>query len=193
MLSIHPLLLFFSLPPLFSASLHPYHVISTSNHQLALTSSLSVSYLFDPVGGTLSRHASLPTQRHQLLSRAPHSSSLSSAPQTDDSYTLYTPNNPHMALPHAIGLSANPAGDRNSVGSTGSVGSTRSAGSGQSTESNTALNGQHHQTTALPDTAKPAPSAGDSGQPVPNKQPDLTAGRNTSHFSHYCYVPQHFS
>ncbi|XP_070958310.1 caskin-2-like isoform X7 [Oncorhynchus clarkii lewisi] len=67
------------------------------------------------------------------------------------------------------------AGDRNSVGSTGSVGSTRSAGSGQSTESNTALNGQHHQTTALPDTAKPAPSAGDSGQPVPNKQPDLTA------------------
>ncbi|CDQ85437.1 unnamed protein product, partial [Oncorhynchus mykiss] len=67
------------------------------------------------------------------------------------------------------------AGDRNSVGSTGSVGSTRSAGSGQSTESNTAVNGQHHQTTALPDTAKPAPSAGDSGQPVPNKQPDLTA------------------
>ncbi|KAM9473395.1 caskin-2-like isoform 5-T5 [Salvelinus alpinus] len=151
-------------------------------------------------GGTLSRHASLPTQRHQLLSRSPLSSSLSSAPQTDDSYTLYTPNNPHLALPHAIGLSANPgrppsslsqpgcplediwvlrnshtAGDRNSVGSTGSVGSTRSAGSGQSTESNTAPNGQHHQTTALPDTAKPAPSAGDSGQPVPNKQPDLTA------------------
>ncbi|XP_029622178.1 caskin-2-like isoform X3 [Salmo trutta] len=126
-------------------------------------------------GGTLSRHASLPTQRHQLLSRAPLSSSLSSAPQTDDSYTLYTPNNPHLALPHAIGLSANPAGDRNSVGSTGSVGSTRSAGSGQSTESNTAPNGQHQQTTALPDTAKPAPSAGDSGQPVPNKQPDLTA------------------
>nr|XP_046159614.1 caskin-2-like isoform X3 [Oncorhynchus gorbuscha] len=152
-------------------------------------------------GGTLSRHASLPTQRHQLLSRAPLSSSLSSAPQTDDSYTMYTPNNPHMALSHAIGLSANPgrppsslsqpgcplediwvlrnshtaAGDRNSVGSTGSVGSTRSAGSGQSTESNTALNGQHHQTTALPDTAKPAPSAGDSGQPVHNKQPDLTA------------------
>uniref|UniRef100_A0A673XA25 CASK interacting protein 2 n=1 Tax=Salmo trutta TaxID=8032 RepID=A0A673XA25_SALTR len=45
-------------------------------------------------------------------------------------------------------------GDRNSVGSTGSVGSTRSAGSGQSTESNTAPNGQHQQTTALPDTAK---------------------------------------
>uniref|UniRef100_A0A8C8IMQ7 Caskin-2 n=1 Tax=Oncorhynchus tshawytscha TaxID=74940 RepID=A0A8C8IMQ7_ONCTS len=51
-------------------------------------------------------------------------------------------------------ISRRSAGDRNSVGSTGSVGSTRSAGSGQSTESNTALNGQHHQTTALPDTAK---------------------------------------
>ncbi|XP_045571186.1 caskin-2 isoform X6 [Salmo salar] len=72
-------------------------------------------------------------------------------------------------------ISRRSAGDRNSVGSTGSVGSTRSAGSGQSTESNTAPNGQHQQTTALPDTAKPAPSAGDSGQPVPNKQPDLTA------------------
>ncbi|XP_041719578.2 caskin-2 isoform X6 [Coregonus clupeaformis] len=74
-------------------------------------------------------------------------------------------------------ISRRSAGDRNSVGSTGSVGSTRSAGSGQSTESNnnTAPNGLHHQTTALPDTAKPAPSAGDSGQPVLNKQPDLTA------------------
>uniref|UniRef100_A0A3P8YML0 CASK interacting protein 2 n=1 Tax=Esox lucius TaxID=8010 RepID=A0A3P8YML0_ESOLU len=108
-------------------------------------------------GGTLSRHASLPTQRQQLLSRAPLSSSLSSAPQTDDSYTLYAPNNPHLALPHANGLSANPAGDRNSVGSTGSVGSTRSAGSGQSTESNNnnpAPNGPQHQTSSLPDTAK---------------------------------------
>ncbi|KAJ7989398.1 hypothetical protein DPEC_G00304130 [Dallia pectoralis] len=127
-------------------------------------------------GGTLSRHASLPTQRQQLLSRAPLSSSLSSAPQTDDSYTLYTPNNPHLVLPHVIGLSANTAGDRNSVGSTGSVGSTRSAGSGQSTESNNnnslAPNGPQHQTSSLPDTAKvqPAPSAGDS-----NKQPDQTA------------------
>ncbi|XP_041757464.2 caskin-2 isoform X4 [Coregonus clupeaformis] len=82
-------------------------------------------------------------------------------------------------------ISRRSAGDRNSVGSTGSVGSTRSAGSGQSTESNnnTAPNGPHHQTTAVPDTAKvldqllfqPAPSAGDSGQPVLNKQPDLTA------------------
>ncbi|XP_036794516.1 caskin-2-like isoform X7 [Oncorhynchus mykiss] len=77
--------------------------------------------------------------------------------------------------PNIVEVISRRSGDRNSVGSTGSVGSTRSAGSGQSTESNTALNGQHHQTTALPDTAKPAPSAGDSGQPVPNKQPDLTA------------------
>ncbi|KAM9473406.1 caskin-2-like isoform 16-T16 [Salvelinus alpinus] len=77
--------------------------------------------------------------------------------------------------PNIVEVISRRSGDRNSVGSTGSVGSTRSAGSGQSTESNTAPNGQHHQTTALPDTAKPAPSAGDSGQPVPNKQPDLTA------------------
>ncbi|XP_041719579.2 caskin-2 isoform X7 [Coregonus clupeaformis] len=79
--------------------------------------------------------------------------------------------------PNIVEVISRRSGDRNSVGSTGSVGSTRSAGSGQSTESNnnTAPNGLHHQTTALPDTAKPAPSAGDSGQPVLNKQPDLTA------------------
>ncbi|KAM7387592.1 hypothetical protein PAMA_009961 [Pampus argenteus] len=57
-------------------------------------------------GGTLSRHASLPTQRQQLLSRAPLSSSLSSAPQTDDSYTLYAPPT-HVVLPIANGLTAN--------------------------------------------------------------------------------------
>lgn len=56
-------------------------------------------------GGTLSRHASLPTQRQQLLSRAPLSSSLSSAPQTDDSYTLYAPPT-HVVLPLANGLTA---------------------------------------------------------------------------------------
>ncbi|XP_070703297.1 caskin-2-like [Pempheris klunzingeri] len=121
-------------------------------------------------GGTLSRHASLPTQRQQLLSRAPLSSGLSSAPQTDDSYTLYAPPT-HVVLPLANGLTTNTglspsrlsqsefpfediwvlrdschAGDRNSVGSTGSVGSTRSAGSGQSTESNNAPNGLQHNT-----------------------------------------------
>ncbi|KAM6957122.1 caskin-2 [Aplochiton taeniatus] len=146
-------------------------------------------------GGTLSRHASLPTQRQQLLSRAPLSSGLSSAaPQTDDSYTLYAPAS-HLALPHVNGLAANTgvlprgplqdiwvlrnshtAGDRNSVGSTGSVGSTRSAGSGQSTESNTAPNGLHPN-TARPDTpSKQAPSAGDSVHPDPSKQPEQTAG-----------------
>uniref|UniRef100_A0A673ZBW2 Caskin-2 n=1 Tax=Salmo trutta TaxID=8032 RepID=A0A673ZBW2_SALTR len=114
-------------------------------------------HIHDSQRGT-DRVGYFPPNIVEVISRrsgqAPLSSSLSSAPQTDDSYTLYTPNNPHLALPHAIGLSANPAGDRNSVGSTGSVGSTRSAGSGQSTESNTAPNGQHQQTTALPDTAK---------------------------------------
>uniref|UniRef100_A0A3Q2R1N1 CASK interacting protein 2 n=1 Tax=Fundulus heteroclitus TaxID=8078 RepID=A0A3Q2R1N1_FUNHE len=90
-------------------------------------------------GGTLSRHASLPTQRQPLPSRAPLSSSLSSAPHTDDSYSLYAPPT-HVVQPLPN------AGDRNSVVSTGSVGSTRSAGSGQSTESNSAPNGQQHGT-----------------------------------------------
>uniref|UniRef100_A0A8C9X8F4 CASK interacting protein 2 n=1 Tax=Sander lucioperca TaxID=283035 RepID=A0A8C9X8F4_SANLU len=117
-------------------------------------------------GGTLSRHASLPTQRQQQLSRPPLSCSLSSAPQTDDSYTLYAPPT-HVVLPLANGLATNTAGDRNSVGSTGSVGSTRSAGSGQSTESNNAPNGLQHN---------PAPSAGDSGNSDCSKQPDHPAG-----------------
>ncbi|CAL8273895.1 unnamed protein product [Lota lota] len=120
-------------------------------------------------GGTLSRHASLPAQRQQLLPRSPLTSSLSSAPQTDDSYTLYAPVHVHVnGLRDNAGINpstpARPpstcslqdvwvlrdpcvAGDRNSVGSTGSVGSIRSAGSGQSTESTTASappNGLHH-------------------------------------------------
>ncbi|XP_027141109.1 caskin-2 isoform X3 [Larimichthys crocea] len=126
-------------------------------------------------GGTLSRHASLPTQRQQLLSRAPLSSSLSSAPQTDDSYTLYAPPT-HVVLPLANGLTTNTAGDRNSVGSTGSVGSTRSAGSGQSTESNNAPNGLQHNTGHHDNTNKPAPPAVDSGHSDVGMQPDHPAG-----------------
>ncbi|XP_017560905.1 caskin-2 isoform X2 [Pygocentrus nattereri] len=129
-------------------------------------------------GGTLSRHCSLPCQRQQQLSRAPLTSSLSMStsvtPQTDNSYTLFTPN-PHLALPHANSLSINPAGDRNSVGSTGSVGSTRSAGSGQSTESNSTPNGLH-QHTNQPDSNKQAPPGGDSVQPDHHKQPDQSTG-----------------
>ncbi|XP_062294107.1 caskin-2-like isoform X3 [Scomber scombrus] len=129
-------------------------------------------------GGTLSRHASLPTQRQQLLSRAPLSSSLSSAPQTDDSYTLYTPPT-HVVLPLANGLAANTAGDRNSVGSTGSVGSTRSAGSGQSTESNNAPNGLQHNTGHHDNTNKPAPPAVDAAHSDLSKQPDYPAAGGT--------------
>ncbi|XP_043089874.1 caskin-2 isoform X2 [Puntigrus tetrazona] len=155
-------------------------------------------------GGTLSRHASLPTHRQQLLSRSALSPSLSlsggGTPHTDDSYTLYT-TNPHLVLPHANGLSSNPgglpsslsqymtpsmedvwvlrnscaAGDRNSVGSTGSVGSTRSAGSGQSTESNSAPNGPQQHTTS-PDTSKATPSVVDLLQPDHNKLPDTSTG-----------------
>ncbi|XP_024658047.2 caskin-2 isoform X2 [Maylandia zebra] len=120
-------------------------------------------------GGTLSRHASLPTQRQQLLSRAPLSSSLSSAPQTDDSYALYAPPT-HVVLPLPNGLTTSAAGDRNSVGSTGSVGSTRSAGSGQSTESSHAPNGlqhhaSHHDNKAAPSAVDPGQSA-DFGRPA---------------------------
>ncbi|XP_029944800.1 caskin-2 isoform X3 [Salarias fasciatus] len=136
-------------------------------------------------GGTLSRHASLPTQRQQLLSRAPLSSSLSSAPHTDDSYTLYAPPPPGLSAglsassglsPGGLSQSGCPfediwvlrdschAGDRNSVGSTGSVGSTRSAGSGQSTESNSATNGLqhhtgHHDNKVAPPAVEPGTSA----------------------------------
>uniref|UniRef100_A0A3B5B4I1 Caskin-2 n=1 Tax=Stegastes partitus TaxID=144197 RepID=A0A3B5B4I1_9TELE len=150
-------------------------------------------------GGTLSRHASLPSQRQQLPSRAPLTSSLSSAPQTDDSYTLYAPPT-HVVLPLANGLTTcsglSPsrrsqsgcpfediwvlrdschAGDRNSVGSTGSVGSTRSAGSGQSTESNHAANGLHHNTGHHDNKA--APPAVDPGHSADlNKQPDQPTG-----------------
>ncbi|XP_033945014.2 caskin-2-like isoform X2 [Pseudochaenichthys georgianus] len=151
-------------------------------------------------GGTLSRHASLPTTRQQQLSRAPLSSSLSSAPQTDDSYTLYAPPT-HVVLPLANGLTTNTglspgrlsqsgcyfediwvlrdschAGDRNSVGSTGSVGSTRSAGSGQSTESTSAPNGLQHHAVHHDNTHKPAPPAVDSGLSDGSKQPDQSGG-----------------
>uniref|UniRef100_A0A9J7X5T3 Caskin-2 n=2 Tax=Cyprinus carpio TaxID=7962 RepID=A0A9J7X5T3_CYPCA len=132
-------------------------------------------------GGTLSRQASLPTHRQQLLSRSALSPSLSlsggGTPQTDDSYTLYT-TNPHLVLPHANGLSTSPAGDRNSVGSTGSVGSTRSAGSGQSTESNSAPNGPQQHTTS-PDISKATPSVVNLLQQDHNKLPDTSTGKES--------------
>ncbi|XP_008415388.2 caskin-2 [Poecilia reticulata] len=148
-------------------------------------------------GGALSRHASLPTQRQQHPSRPPLSSSLSSAPHTDDSYSLYAPPT-HLVLPNGLATCAGSsssllsqsgcpfedvwvlrdsfhAGDRNSVGSTGSVGSTRSAGSGQSTESNSAPNGQQH-TTSHHDN-KLAPPAADPGASAdPSKQAESPAG-----------------
>ncbi|XP_043955651.1 caskin-2-like isoform X4 [Gambusia affinis] len=123
-------------------------------------------------GGALSRHASLPTQRQQQPSRPPLSSSLSSAPHTDDSYSLYAPPT-HLVLPNGLATCA--AGDRNSVGSTGSVGSTRSAGSGQSTESNSVPNGQQH-TTGHHDN-KLAPPAADPGASAdPSRQAESPAG-----------------
>uniref|UniRef100_A0A3B3S7K4 CASK interacting protein 2 n=1 Tax=Paramormyrops kingsleyae TaxID=1676925 RepID=A0A3B3S7K4_9TELE len=131
-------------------------------------------------GGTLSRHASLPNQRQLFLSRTPLATSLSSAPQSDDSYMLYaTPS--HLTLPRTNGLDDNAAGDRNSVGSTGSVGSTRSAGSGQSTESSHAPNGAQHAAGAG-DLSKQLPPVCDqmvqklSSGSDPVKQPDPLQG-----------------
>ncbi|XP_057213964.1 caskin-2 isoform X3 [Triplophysa rosa] len=149
-------------------------------------------------GGALSRQASLPIQRHHILSRAlpPHSSH--HTPHTDDTYTLYSSTRP--VLTHQNGLDqqhtgplpdspASPresediwvlrtflnAGDRNSVGSSGSMGSSRSAGSGQSAE------GPHQSPAAVQDTTKLPPSAGEvvelcSQPPDPTKQANPYSG-----------------
>ncbi|KAM4624144.1 caskin-2 [Polymixia lowei] len=132
-----------------------------------------VEVLSRRAGGTLSRQASLPCQRQHLLSRAPPSS-LGSAPQTDDTYTLCYE---HAGAPNGSQFSAttssasptqdiwvlrsSPSGDRNSVGSAGSVGSSRSAGSGQSSESGHKQNGTHGRQNT--DSGKSAPSAGEPG------------------------------
>ncbi|XP_026770728.3 caskin-2 isoform X1 [Pangasianodon hypophthalmus] len=139
-------------------------------------------------GGFLSRQASLPSQRHHTLARAPPPSSPRPAPHTDDSYTLYSPTHPNS--PRQNGLNQQPGsppdspsalcipasskepediwvlrssftGDRNSVGSAGSVGSSRSAGSGQSTEGNFTHNAQHHTSTTAQDINKVLPSGGE--------------------------------
>ncbi|XP_017558000.2 caskin-2 isoform X2 [Pygocentrus nattereri] len=139
--------------------------------------------------GTLSRQASLPSQRHHTLARVPSPRSPHPAPHTDDSYTLYA--STHPALPRQNGLDQHPGsppdspsalcipaspkepediwvlrtsqtGDRNSVGSAGSVGSSRSAGSGQSTEGNFTHNVQYHSSTITQDINKMSPSAGES-------------------------------
>ncbi|XP_057213966.1 caskin-2 isoform X5 [Triplophysa rosa] len=125
-------------------------------------------------GGALSRQASLPIQRHHILSRAlpPHSSH--HTPHTDDTYTLYSSTRP--VLTHQNGLDQqHTAGDRNSVGSSGSMGSSRSAGSGQSAE------GPHQSPAAVQDTTKLPPSAGEvvelcSQPPDPTKQANPYSG-----------------
>ncbi|XP_067286656.1 caskin-2 isoform X2 [Pseudorasbora parva] len=129
-------------------------------------------------GGVLSRQASLPVQRHHILSRAlpSHSSHLTS--HTDDSYTLYSSTRPVLA--HHNGLDQH-SGDRNSVGSAGSMGSSRSAGSGQSTEGNFPHNGPHQSPSVVQDTTKLPPSAGElmeqcSQAHDPTKQTDPHSG-----------------
>uniref|UniRef100_A0A4W3GKZ0 SAM domain-containing protein n=1 Tax=Callorhinchus milii TaxID=7868 RepID=A0A4W3GKZ0_CALMI len=102
-----------------------------------------------PAGGTLTRHASVPTHQRQAMPRTP---------QKDGSFQLcQTLPAPHT-YSHASFSQPRPdpaPGDRNSVGS---VGSTRSAGSGQSTES---AGGQPGP--ASPENCKTSPPAGDQG------------------------------
>lgn len=54
------------------------------------------------IGGVLSRQASLPIQRHHILSRAMSSHSSHHTSHTDDSYTLYSSTRP--VLTHHNGL-----------------------------------------------------------------------------------------
>ncbi|XP_050980961.1 caskin-2 isoform X6 [Labeo rohita] len=129
-------------------------------------------------GGVLSRQASLPIQRHHILSRALSLHSSQHTSHTDDSYTLYSSTRP--VLTHHNGLDQHP-GDRNSVGSAGSMGSSRSAGSGQSTEGNFPHNGPNQSPSAVQDTTKLPPSAGElvehcSQAPDTTKQTDPYSG-----------------
>ncbi|KAM9715992.1 caskin-2 isoform 1-T2 [Menidia menidia] len=127
-----------------------------------------VEVLSRRAGGTLSRQASMPSQRH-FSSRAPPPGPL---PQTDDSYILgydpagaplgsqvSAPASPASPPQDIWVLRSSPTGDRNSVGSAGSVGSSRSAGSGQSSESSHKQNGTHNYHNA----DKLAPAAGEPG------------------------------
>ncbi|XP_026078338.1 caskin-2-like isoform X2 [Carassius auratus] len=156
-------------------------------------------------GGVLSRQASLPIQRHPILSRILPSQSSPHTSHTDDSYTLYSSTRP--VLSHHNGLEQHPGaipdspsalckpaspkepediwvlrtsvnGDRNSVGSAGSMGSSRSAGSGQSTEGN---NGPSRLPPPVQDPTKLPPSAGElveqcSQAPAPAKHTDPHSG-----------------
>ncbi|XP_069564866.1 caskin-2-like [Brachyistius frenatus] len=106
-----------------------------------------VEVLSRRTGGTLSRQNPVPGQRQHFASRAPPSGH-NHVPQTDDSCIL----------------GYDPAGDRHSVGSAGSVGSSRSAGSGQSSESGHKHNETPNRHNA--DSAKLAPSAGESGDHI---------------------------
>uniref|UniRef100_A0A9J7X4L4 CASK interacting protein 2 n=1 Tax=Cyprinus carpio carpio TaxID=630221 RepID=A0A9J7X4L4_CYPCA len=80
--------------------------------------------------------------------------------------------------PSIVEVISRRSGDRNSVGSAGSMGSSRSAGSGQSTEGN---NGPNQSPSAVQDTTKLPPSAGElveqcSQAPGPAKQMDPHSG-----------------
>ncbi|TRZ02806.1 hypothetical protein DNTS_017688 [Danionella cerebrum] len=109
-------------------------------------------------GGVLSRQASLPVQRHHILSRALSLHNSNPSCHTDDSYTF---SSTQPVLPPHNSLHQHSAGDRNSVGSAGSLGSSRSAGSGQSAEGNFQHCGPHQSSSIEPVNTKMLPSAGE--------------------------------
>ncbi|XP_051958476.1 caskin-2-like isoform X2 [Xyrauchen texanus] len=132
-------------------------------------------------GGVVSRQASLPIQKHHILSRVlpPHSSNPTS--HTDDSYTLYLSTRPVLTQQKELDQHS---GDRNSVGSAGSMGSSRSAGSGQSTEGNFLHNGPHQSPASLP------PSAGELVEQC-CQIPESTKQIDPHSVALGCRVPQH--
>ncbi|XP_052426857.1 caskin-2 isoform X3 [Carassius gibelio] len=169
-------------------------------------------------GGILSRQASLPVKRHHILSRALSSHTSHHTSHTDDSYTLYSSTRPvltpHNGLdqhpgaipdsPSALCKQASPKdpddiwvlrtalnGDRNSVGSAGSMGSSRSAGSGQSTEGNFPHNGPSQSPSAVQDTTKLPPSAGELVEQTKQTDPHSGAlGRRIPPGEHHVIHPQ---
>ncbi|XP_026133275.1 caskin-2-like isoform X5 [Carassius auratus] len=88
-------------------------------------------------------------------------------------------------------ISRRSAGDRNSVGSAGSMGSSRSAGSGQSTEGNFPHNGPSQSPSAVQDTTKLPPSAGELVEQTKQTDPHSGAlGRRIPPGEHHVIHPQ---
>ncbi|XP_026133276.1 caskin-2-like isoform X6 [Carassius auratus] len=93
--------------------------------------------------------------------------------------------------PSIVEVISRRSGDRNSVGSAGSMGSSRSAGSGQSTEGNFPHNGPSQSPSAVQDTTKLPPSAGELVEQTKQTDPHSGAlGRRIPPGEHHVIHPQ---